>query len=45
MGLKVFNYNYDMFSCSRNAQVTAVEKPQLKIISFPNYKHEYLIHI
>jgi len=27
-----------MFSCSGNAQVTFVEKPQMKIISFQNYK-------
>ena len=33
-----------MFSCSRNAQVTTVKKPQLKRISFKNYKHWYLIH-
>ena len=35
LGLKMFNSdNFYMFSCSRNAQVTLVEKPQLKIISF-----------
>jgi len=39
LGLKVFN-SY-MFSCSRNAQVTHVEKLQLIIISFPL---GYLIH-
>ena len=34
LGIKVFNfYNSYMFPCFRNAQVTLVEKPQLKIIS------------
>jgi len=33
-----------MFSCSRNAQITFGEKPQIKIISFQNCTHEYLIH-
>ena len=38
--LKVFNSNNaNMFSCSRNAQVTFVENPKLKIISSQNYKH------
>ena len=34
-----------MFSCSRNKKVSFKEKPQLKIISFLNYIHWYLIHI
>ena len=43
--LKVFNFdNLHVFSCSRNMQVNFVDKPQLKIISFLNYKHGYLIH-
>ena len=33
-----------MFSCNKNAQVTLVVKPQLKVIRFPHYKYEYLIH-
>jgi len=33
-----------MFSRSRNAQVTFVVNPQLKIISFLNYKHWYLTY-
>ena len=33
-----------MFSCSRNAQVNFVEEPQLKIISFLNYKHQKSIN-
>ena len=42
---KVFNFdNLHVFSCSRNMQVNFVDKPQLKIISFLNYKHGYLIH-
>ena len=32
LGLKVLN-SY-MFSCSGNAKITSVEKPQLEIISF-----------
>ena len=36
--------NSFIFSCSRNAQITFSEKPQLKIIGFQNYKHWYLIH-
>ena len=32
-----------MFSCSKIAHVTFVEKPQLKIVSFLNHKHGYLI--
>ena len=28
-----------MFSGSENVQVTSVENPQMKIISFQNYKH------
>ena len=40
IGLTVVNSNNSyMFSCSRNSQVTFEEKPQLKIISFQNYKH------
>ena len=41
LGLKhVFNSDhYYMFSCGRNAQVTSVEKPQLKIIGFQNYNY------
>jgi len=32
LGLKVFEFdNSNMFSCSRNAQVTFVEKPEMKI--------------
>ena len=38
-----FNNSY-MFFCGRNAQVNFVVKPQLKNISFKNYKHWYLIH-
>ena len=34
--------NSYMFPCSRNTQVTLVEKLYLKIISFRNYKHWYL---
>ena len=34
-----------MFSCSKNAQITFKEKPQLKKkISFDNYKQWDLIH-
>ena len=33
-----------MFCCSRNAQVNFVEKPQLKTISCPNYKHQKSIN-
>ena len=36
--------NPSSFSCSRNSQVTFVENPQLKIISFQNYDHRYIIH-
>ena len=32
-----------MFSCRRNAQVTCREAMQMKIISFHNYKHCFLI--
>ena len=39
LGLKVLNSENFFFSCSRNAQVTFVEKTQLKIIRFPKYKH------
>ena len=38
-----YSDNSKMSSCSRNAQFTFVEKPQLKIISLQNYKHWYLI--
>ena len=45
LGLKVFHSkNSSMFSCSKKAQVTFVEKSQLKIISLQNHKHSYLIH-
>ena len=38
--VKVFNSDDSyMFSCGKNAQVTLVEKPHLKIIQFQNYKH------
>ena len=30
-----------MFSCNKNAQA---ESPQLKIMSFLNYKHRYILH-
>ena len=42
---KVLNLDkfYIVF-CRRIAQVTFLEKPQMKIISFWNYKHEYLKH-
>ena len=44
LALKLFDfYCCFIFSCSRNVQVTFEEKPQLKIISFPNFKHWYLI--
>ena len=48
LGLKVFNSdNSYMFSCSRNAQATEVEKPQLQITSFLKWwtriSNEYLI--
>ena len=33
-----------MFSCIKNAQVNFEEKPQLKVNSFQNYKHGYIIH-
>ena len=32
-----------LFSSDRNEQVTFIEKPQLKLISFENYQHEYRI--
>ena len=41
VGLNKFNSNN---SCSRYGQEFLVEKPQLRIISFYNYKHGYLIH-
>ena len=45
LGLKVlYSDNSYMFSCSRNAQVTFVENPQLKIIRFQNDKLWNLIH-
>ena len=34
---KAFNFNNS--SCSRNAQVTLVEKPQTKLTMFKNYEH------
>ena len=40
LGLKVFNSDETYtFSCNRNAQVTFVGKPQLKIIIFKNDTH------
>ena len=40
LGLKVFDSNKSYpISSSRNVQVTFVEKPHLKIISFFKYKH------
>ena len=36
--------NSYMLSSSRNAQLTWVDKPQMKIIIFYNYKHWYIIH-
>ena len=42
---KVFNLdNFYLFSWSIHEQVTALEKPQMKIISFQHYKHWYLNH-
>ena len=44
LGLKVLNSDHcNIFSCSRIAQVTFLQKPQLKIISFQNYI--YLIYL
>ena len=44
LGSKVFNSdNSNMISCSINAQVTFLEKPQLQIISFQDYNHSYQI--
>ena len=40
LGFKVFNSdNSYRFSCTSNTQVTFVEKPQLKIISFRDIIH------
>ena len=39
-----FWYFLYMLPCSRNAQVTFLEKPHLKKIRFPNYRHLYLIY-
>ena len=40
LGLEVFHFDkFFMFSCGRNAHVTFLAKPQLRIISFQNYKH------
>ena len=40
LGLKMFNFDHSYIcSCSRNAQITFLEKPQLKITSFKDYKH------
>ena len=36
--------NSSMFFWSRNAQISFVEKPKLKIISLLNCKHWYIIH-
>ena len=44
-GLKAFNSDKSlMFSCSIYEQVTLVENPQFKIISFLKLEHWYLIH-
>ena len=44
--LKVFNSDgFHMFYYSRNAQVSFVENPLLKINSFQNFTHWYLIHV
>ena len=41
LGLKVFNSDHSyMVSCSKNAKVTFVEKPQEKIIIFKKIKIE-----
>jgi len=45
LGLEVFvSDNSYVFYCSRNARVTFIENPQLKIISFQNLIRWYLIH-
>ena len=36
--------DFHIFLYFRNAQVNFVENPHLKLISFRNYKHWYLIH-
>ena len=44
---KMINYDnsyMSSFIIRKIAQVTFAEKPQLKIISFQNYKHWYFIH-
>ena len=35
--------NFYMFSCGLNVQVTFEEKPQLKTMSFQNYKEGFVI--
>ena len=45
LGFKVFLYdNSQMFSCSRNLQVTLLEKPKLKRKCFRKQKEECLFH-
>jgi len=39
------NLHFSIVSEARNSRVTFVEKPQLKIISFQNWKHGYLMQI
>ena len=39
----LWNLHFSLGSEGRNARVTFVEKPQMKIISFQNGKHGYLI--
>ena len=44
--LKVFEFdNFLIFFYSENTQVTVVEKPQLKKISFPNFVHLHEGHL
>ena len=45
INLKVFNSdNSQMFSCNRNAQISFAENSHVKLISFQNQKHWYLIY-
>ena len=44
LGFTVKSGNSSLFSCSRNAQVTFVVKPQLKNNQLKKNKHRYLIH-
>ena len=39
----LWNLHFSIISEARNAWVTFVEKPQMKIISFKNGKHGYLM--